>query len=71
MASGVGSMRPLTMAIAAAYLTGAFLTFGYGANRQCALGVVCEHLGDSIALPMAPAWPIYWLARGAVEVTKP
>lgn len=59
----------------AAYLVVGFLTFGYGANRQCdwEIGVGWNagcNFADAVALPLSVLWPIYWAGRASMEVTK-
>lgn len=70
-----------------AYVVVGFLTFGYGATRQCHQWTGIEVMGgrdfwvtktnegcvwaDSAALPFSLLWPVYWAGRAAMEVTKP
>lgn len=71
------SRTAIIAATVTAYIIGALLTFGYGANRACTLdwntgqwNASCDRYDDGARFLFA-VWPIYWAARGAIEVTKP
>jgi hypothetical protein len=81
-------LRPwvLPTAAIAVYVTAAFLTFGYGANRKCELIGEYVQIGDQTVYQshwnegcnaadawagvLFIVWPIYWAGRAAIEVTK-
>lgn len=53
--------------IIAVYLAGAFLTGGYYWNHRADQ----SREGDAFAAVYAGmCWPIYWSARGAIQITK-
>jgi hypothetical protein len=64
-------------AVVLAYVTGAMLTFGYGVNRVCTFdwktgewNAGCDRAEDA-ARYFFMMWPVYWIGRVAIEVTKP
>lgn len=71
--------------IFAAYVAGALLTFGhlYNASQNCGKEPAILEAGREAwrdwyeckqgyipAVPKSMAWPLYWTAIGAIEVTK-
>ena len=70
-------MKAITTLAVAAYVTAVLLTFGYGVNRVCVYDYEakiwnegCDRAEDA-AIYFAIFWPLYWAARGAIEITKP
>jgi hypothetical protein len=74
------STKALIAGSAVAYLTGAFLTFGYAYNlpmtRTCGFVYpdICRDaplIHGNVAVIAGFGWPVYWAGNLAIDATRP